>query len=414
MRHRLFYCVAILLCYILISITAQSQLQKLYLNPKAPGIEKQSKIIDSIRFIPLEVRDNIELGAYYNISVSEKYLLLVDYLNKSLLLYSLDGKFVKKIDYKKLGANFYPGYEEATNQIVFFGNNKNYDLTAKDRIKIKLNWNNPRNKKYFKKYRIDLNDPSLTLKKDVPNERDILQVYHYYDDYYMEGQIATSPLYKDSVGYEFKMYKNNQLVKRLFPYNRINEPRFLYTSESVSLNKTDTPYINFITRPYCDTIYKLIKDSIYPAYQLVLPLENTLPPSFFITPFKNKTDRDNFNRNNGWMLRQVYNFYETPGFIYFLVSYLSNFDSYVYQKQTKAIYKSKNIKADSSQYNLQLLGDQRVARRGDKFYRAQKAGDLLAFFDKNKNVPVPKELEPFLKSKPDNTAPVIVEFKFKN
>lgn len=79
-----------------------------------------------------------------------------------------------------------------------------------------MDWNNPRNRKYFKKYTIDLNDPSFTIKKDVPNEKDIVEVHHFYDDYYVQGQITVSPLYKDSLDYEFKMYKNSELVKNFF------------------------------------------------------------------------------------------------------------------------------------------------------------------------------------------------------
>lgn len=182
----------------------------------------------------------------------------------------------------------------------------------------------------------------------------------------------------------------------------------------MSLNKTDTAYSHIITRPFCDTIYKLIKDSLFAAYKLLLPLENTLPASFYTKPFKNKTERENFYRNNGWMMRQVYSFYESPRFIFFTIGYLSNFDSYIYEKQTDVTYKTKNIKPDSSHYNLHLLPTFGLMREGDKFYKPQKAADLLAFFDQYKNVPIPKELEEFIKSKPSATSPVIVEFKLKN
>lgn len=415
MRIRLFHFTFLsLISSLLISTNARSQLRKLYLHPKTVAREKQSKYVDSIRFIPLEIKEGTQPGAYYNVQVAEKYLLLIDYMNKTLFLYTKDGRFVKNINYNKLGGNFYPAYHERSNRITFFGNNKNYTLTPKDQIKIKLDWDNQRNRKYFKKYSLDLNDPSLTIKKDIPTEKDIVQAYNYYDDYYMQGQITISPLYKDSLDYEFKMYKNNQLVKRYFPYNRINEPRFLYTQETVSLTKTDTPHVHFITRPYCDTIYKLSRDSLFPAYQLVLPLENSLPASFFTRPFKNKTERDNFSRNNGWIMRQIYSFYETPRFIFFMVGYLSNFDSYIYEKQTEVTYKTKNIKSDSTQFNLQLLEGYGMQRKGDRIYKPQRASDLVAFFDKNKNVRIPKELEEFLKSKPPGTTPVIVEFKLKN
>jgi hypothetical protein len=296
---------------------------------------------------------------------------------------------------------------------VFFGTNKNYALTSKDHIKISLDWNNPRNKKYFKKYAIDLFDTSFSIKPAVPEENDIISAIYYENDYYWRGKITTSPLFKDSLDYELKIYRNNQLVKGFFPYNRINEARFLYSEENTILSQLDTTGIYVLTRPYCDTIYKMISDSLFPAYHLVLPLENSLPKSFFYQPFKNKTEGENFKRNNAWMLHQVYNFYETPRFVFFSIKYLSNYESYIYRKQDNTTFKSKNIKPDSSQYNLQLLADLGVVREGHKFYKTIEAGDLQLFFEQYKNVPVPREMELFLKSKPSNSTPVIVEFKLK-
>jgi hypothetical protein len=405
---------AVILCCLFVPLIAKSQLQKIYLNPKAPGIGKQSQFVDSIKFIPLEIKEGIELGAYNNIQVTEKYFMIIDYPEKTLLLYSKNGSFIRKISYKKLGENFYPSYKAPTNQIVFFGINKNYTLTPNDMLKIKLDWNNPSNKKYFKKYTIDLNDTSFITKKVVADENDIVYAGCFYDDVYLQGQIITSPLFNDSLDYELKIYKNKQLIKSFFPYNRINEPKFLYVGGHIAFNLTDAPHIVFFSRPYCDTIYKLNKDSLSPAYQLVLPLENSLPTSFFTKPFKNRAERENFERNNGWILRQIHNFYETPTFVFFLVSYLSNSDLYIYQKQTNTTYKTKNIKPDSSQYNLQLLGDFSTIRQGNYFYKAQKASDLVTFFKQHKNMVVPKELESFLKSNPPVNSPVIVEFKLKN
>ncbi len=411
----------LLLCFLTLSLsqlvlpaTGQSQLRKIYLHPKTVAREKQSKFVDSLRFIPLETKDGIQLGTYYNIKVTDQYIMLSDQQNKRFILYTKEGKFVKNISYGKLGGNFYPAYEERNNRIMFFGNNKNYALTAKDQVKIKLDWDNPRNRKYFKKYTLDLNDTTFTIKKAVPDKHDIIRLYQLYDDYYLHGQIGTSTLYKDSVDHEMKLYKNDRLVNSFFSYNRINEPRFLYAEENIGFSETDTPYIHFITRPYCDTIYKLDREHLSPAYKLVLPLENSLPSTFFTRAFKNKTAWENFRRNNGWMLKQVHSFYETPRFIFFMVGYLSNFDAYIYEKQTDITYKTKNIKSDSTQYNMQLFGDFSFTRKGDRFYKSQKAGDLLAFFDKNKNTAIPAGLETFLKANPAANTPIIVEFKFKN
>ncbi|MCU7551184.1 6-bladed beta-propeller [Chitinophagaceae bacterium LB-8] len=413
MRNYLFYR-TLLLCCLLISTIAHSQLQKIYLHPKVAGNGKQSQFVDSIRFIPLEIKEGIQVGTYNNIQITEKYFLITDHLGKTIFVYARNGSFINKISYKKLGNGFYPSYNEHTNQIVFFGYNKNYALSTKDGVKIMLDWNNPRNKKYFKKYTIDLKDTSFAFKKAIPNQNDIIRAYQFDDDHYWQGQIFTSSVYKDSLDYEFKIYRNNQLVKGFFPYNHIDETRFLYANESVSVTATDNPNIHYITRPYCDTIYKMVKDSLFPLYHVVLPLENSLPLSFFTKPFKNRTERENFKQNNGWMLRQFYSFYETPSFIHFNVGYLNNYDSYIYIKQTNVTYKTKNIRPDSSQYNLQLLADFNILRKGDRLYKSQKAGDLIAFFEQNKNVAVPKELEDFLKSNPPATTPIIVEFKLKN
>lgn len=407
-------CLIVMLFCQLISTLAQSQLQKIYVHPKTPGNEKQSKFVDSIRFIPLEIKEGIELTTHANVEVTANYIMIRNYANKEALLYTKNGRFVKKISYKKLGDYFYPVYDEHKDQLVFWGSNRNYQLTSRDRIKVKMDWSNPRNKKYFKKYKIDLKDTTFTIKKDIPQQNDILNSYHYYDDVYGMGSITTSELYKDSLDHELKLYKGNQLIKSYFPYNHINEAKYLYAEESITRNQTDDPYVQIISRPYCDTIYKLVKDSLWPAYQVVLPLENSLPASFFNKPFKNKADRENFRRNNGWMFHQVYMFFETPRFIYFLMAYQSNYETYLYQKKTNTICQVKNIKPDSSQYNLQLFEQYGNSRKQDKFYKTLKAGDILPFFEKNKNVPVPKELESFIKSNPPETSPVIIEFKLKN
>lgn len=408
------FIIGLILLYLVTPVVAQTSLQKIFLHPKAPGTEKQSKFIDSIRFIPLEIQDGVELTNNNRVEVTKNYYWIADFMSKRIFFYSRDGKFIKNLSYKKLGEGLYPTYNEQLDQLVFFGDNKNYSLTSNDRLKILRDWDNPRNRKYFKKFIVDLSDTTFTIKKQEPTENDISRSYPLFADIFAQGQIKTSELYTDSLDYEFKLYRNKKLIKGFFPYNHINEPRYLFTEEFISLNRTDDPFVHVLSRPYCDTIYKLNYDSICPAFQIVLPLENSLPASFFNKPFKNRTERDNFKRNNGWMFRQAYNIFETSRFIYFSVSYLSNFESYIYQKQTNTTSRIKNIRPDSTHYNLQLLGEYGLSRKGGWLYKAQKAGELLAYFSQNKNARVPKELENFLKINPPAATPVIVEYKFKD
>src|SRR6476661_5524335 len=105
MRACRFYPPLVLCCFF-ISIFAQSQIQKIYLHPKAVGSEKQSKFVDSIRIIPLEIKEDVELSAYNSIDVTKHYFLIKDPVNKKIILYSKNGSFIKKIDFKKLGEGF--------------------------------------------------------------------------------------------------------------------------------------------------------------------------------------------------------------------------------------------------------------------------------------------------------------------
>jgi hypothetical protein len=265
------------LCFLVISVLAQAQLQKIFFHPKAAGTEKQTKFVDSIRIIPLEVHDGVELTNFNNVEVTSLYFLIKDYANKKIYFYAKDGSFIKQLSYKKLGDGFYPTYHEQENQLSFFGNNKNYSLTPKDRLKIQLDRNNPRNRKYFKKFIINLNDTSFTIKKAEPTENDIIEAFPLYADFYGQGEITTSELFNDSLDYEFKLYRNNNFIKGFFPYNHINETKFLFTEENITVNKTDIPFVQIISRPFCDTIYKMVRDSLFPAFQLVMPLENSIP-----------------------------------------------------------------------------------------------------------------------------------------
>lgn len=401
-------------CLLFLCVTAQSQLRKLYLNPKAVGNGKQADFVDSIRFFPLEQPHNVSAGANMGIEVTQDYFMLTDFPKKSLFLYNKAGRLVKVISFKQLGDEFYPGYVAETNQIVFLGPNKNFSLTPKDAISIEINWNNPKNRKYYRKYIIDLGDTTFAMKKMLPEQHEIARAVHYYDDRFLNGKITTSNLYKDSLDYEVKVIHNNNIIKGYFPYNRIKEPRFSFTEESAYFSKTDTPYIRYVSRPFCDTIYKLVKDSLYPSCQLVLPMENKLPANFHGRSFKSSSDRTNFERSNAMLLHQAVSFFETPKFVYINIRYLSNYGSYIYNKETNTTYKAANIKADTTQFNLQLITEYGNQRSNGRFFKLIRAKDLQTFFQKHKDAVQPPELKAYLQGNPSPESPVIVSFKLKN
>lgn len=405
----------LLLIFQLACVVAYSQPAKIYLSPKAAGGANQSIFIDSLKFYPLEKAGAALLGNNNNLYISDNYFIIVNYSEKILNIYTKQGKFVRRVSYKSLGEMGYPKYDKNKQQLSFFMRNKNYALTEKDIIKIKTDFTNKKNRKYFKKYIIDLKDSSFTLQRTEISAFDVLDAYNLKDDYYSTYQIHVNKDYKDSLDYEVKIYQNEKLVKAYFPYNKQNEPRYLYSRGSAAITfESGKPDTFYITRPFTDTVYALSKDMITPMYQVILPMENGLPKSFFETRFKNATERDNFERNNGWMLNQIYSVYEANRYMILTLGFFNNYGKYFYDKKTATSYNASKIKPDSASYNLPLVGDFSENRVDTKFYRIITAEQLKKVYElKSKSAPFPKELEDCFKD-PKNPSPIIVEYSIKH
>ncbi|MES2777047.1 MAG: 6-bladed beta-propeller [Bacteroidota bacterium] len=403
-----------LLCCMLFSLPAFSQVKKIYLSPKAAKGGKQSLFIDSIRIIPLERKPGVEIdGEYAYPIITDKYFIIKAYNSSEIYLFDREGRFLKKIA-NKLLKNQSVGYDKSTNKIVIRSANKNYTLTERDWLKVTIDYANPRNKKYYRKYEIDLSDPEYKITKSDVNPYEVLNASPFYKDYFYNTNIKVSDLFKDTLDYELKIYKDKQLITSYFPYHKQKETRHLYGYGDISISGTGIDSVRLFTRPYYDTIYKLQGDSIFPFAEIVLPQENSLPASFFSEPFKNKTARENFEANSGWLLRQIHNYSENDRFIFFSISYQRNYGRYLYDKKTQVAYDYKKIKADSTQFNLPILQSQGAQKDKDRYYSYVSLDDLKAAFGKDKNMPWPESVKAIADGKERYFNNAIVEYIYKN
>ncbi len=411
MNHKLLLLICIIACAV-----GYAQPAKIYLSPKAAGGARQSIFIDSLKLYPLEDYSGISPGQYNSLIISAKYFIVESYLDKELSIYSKDGKYIKKVSYKKLGREANPEYDRAKEQLIFFHTNKNYTLNEKDIIQIRANFAAEKNKKYYKKYIIDLKDSSFTIQKSTPAAFDILNAYNLKDDYYCTHEISVNKNYKDTIDYEVKIYKDTKFVNGYFPYHKQNEIRYMFGQNIDTYTQgTNVPDVYYITRPYVDTIYSLSNGIITPVYKLVLPMENSLPKSFFETPFKNKTERENFQRNNGRLLRQIYTVFESARYAFFSIGFFNNYGQYMYDKKTNGSYNLSKVKPDSVNYYLPLLTQNFGNHYGNKFYSLVTPEQLKIVYEQNKDRidRLPKELQYCLKDS-TNPKPLIAEYSIKN
>ena len=97
-------------CFWVNQLQAQP-IEKIYLNPKNPTIQKQSSYVDSIQFLPLASVEGIVFNEYANVRSTEKYFLITDFAAGYLYIYSKAGVFLKQINYKSEIKNLYPSYD---------------------------------------------------------------------------------------------------------------------------------------------------------------------------------------------------------------------------------------------------------------------------------------------------------------
>ena len=147
---------------------------------------------------------------------------------------------------------------------------------------------------------------------------------------------------------------------------------------------------------------------------MVFPVENSLPNTFFTNTLTSKTEKENFESNNGWAFHQVRDFFENSRLIYITISFFSHYVVFIYDKQTQTTYNATKIKADPKQYNLSLLTPNKIIRRGHKFYKILKVDLIISFFTQNPEVAVPKELSALINGKTDKNSSVLVEFTLKD
>jgi|GEM_PF-1048573 len=402
-----------LLCCLFFMMPAFSQVQKIYLSPKTARGGKQSLLIDSIRIIPLEKKSGISLDDEYIYPIiTDDYFIIKPYNSNTIYFFDRKGKFVKQISNKQF-KDASIEYDQLTHKITMKSANKSYQLTQKDWLEVFIDFANPKNRKYYRKYELDSDSSGAKLIKADITPYEVLRAGKYYKDYYISGSVQVSDLFKDTLDHELKIYRHNEIVKAYFPYQKREEPRFKYGNASTNIFSTDSDSIKLVNRGFNDTIYQLRPDTILPIYKLVLPQENALPPSFFTTASKTKTDRENFEANNGWLLKQLYDFSENKRFIMITMGFFRNYGRYAYDKQTKYLYDMSKVKTDSSQYDLPILSGNDGQGYKGKRYTSVKLDNMKATYKKDNNIAWPADVKAIAADKEKYMNVAIVEYIYK-
>jgi hypothetical protein len=158
------------------------------------------------------------------------------------------------------------------------------------------------------------------------------------------NQVTVDKNFAKEEDYELKIFRGDSLLKQYFPYKKKTDSRYIYDGGTVAVTPAAISGTKWVTHPYDYTIYALQKDSLYKVYSLVLPLDRAIPTDFFTKDFQNKTEKDNYARQNKKTVKQLYVYNLNNRYISIGLQgmYYDN-QQFIYDTQTKGFYSTEKI-----------------------------------------------------------------------
>jgi hypothetical protein len=292
-----------------------------------------------------------------------------------------------------------------------------YRLTNKDNAQILEDYQNPKNLKYYRKYFIDFTDTlNFPAHKQKIVHSDILNPIPYINGMHFVNQVTVDNNFTKKEDYELKIYRGDSLLKKYFIYDKKKDSRYIFDRVSVFIAASAKPDERWVTHPYDYTIYALHKDSLYEVFDFVLPVDRAIPADFFAREFQNKTEKDNYLRQNRKLVKQFYVYNLSGRYINFTMqSMMFDMQQFIYDTKSKTFYNYDKIRPDSFTYYLPVCKNLAFSDGQEKYARIY-AEDALKIFEDHKkdNIKYPPLLEVYLKTATAGSNPILINFNYSN
>lgn len=306
----------LLTIFALTRVCGFAQDKTLYLDPeKATGL-KAADLFSEIEIIPLETTKASYFNNMADFLITPDRLIFTDNASNSILIFDKKGKFLHKFKKKKyrLGAL---QYIHEKNAVFFTSTNKNYSIPMKKAHQI---LNDPRERDFSRYFNIELlylNDNENYRIEKLPVPKYALLGLYYVNGMYLFQHRNHNSEVKDTVLYHANFIRDNKIVRSYFPF--LNIPKLAPDYEGIDCNidRTLNDSVFYIQKSYDNTIYRLVNDSIEPAYQFVFPSALTMPPEFHTTAFKNNIDFTSYKNDHAKAIRSFFNIVDIEDVLFF-------------------------------------------------------------------------------------------------
>lgn len=392
-------------------INAQA-VEKLRIDPSIAFGGTVSDFFDEVNYVPLETSKESLFGDISQLVITDSSFVIHDYDTKSVLFFSLHGKYITKVKFKE---GTYPAIscEKEEKRIVI----SLYDGSAKAAVT-----------KYYSFVGKEL-PGELSVKSAIRTNLISLNNGFYVGSgscYFGRGM---KPV--DSTSYLLKIYKGDSLYKSFLPYNQtINTAPCAFAGwlQKISMNPEDG--VAYVSPPFDGSIYRVTKDTAVKIYQIVFPLSRTVPKN--IAESRDIKLIDSL-RNANWpdenIIMSMGNIFFQGNLLFFKINaarYMwssgSEFEkqyNFIYELKTGKLVSMERMKPDELNGFLPFTG-MRIAWNGldyneGSFYTSVSSLQLFnakeAVADKKpKHSPV---MEKFFATENRKSNPVIVQLKLK-
>lgn len=398
------------------SLTIFGQTEKaLYFQPSFAIGSSASKFYDEVNYIPLQTTRKSLFGRIRQLLVSDKYFIIWDADTNSLYFFDKAGKFIKKYRPPKCIIKSIQ-LDKSRNAIFITGSNKNFKFSQAE---IEQMMEDPTNKKFAR-----FSWSGYYNLEDVHKEQ-VIELKHFSlalvlptifnGNSWAYSYIYSNRKWNDVSDYELKLQNGGAALKEYFVYNKKNSAVY-YQPQQISFYPIANNELLF-TRPYNYGIYLLNKDTVSLLHTLVMPLENSLPQSFFSYPFKSKSEIENYRENNGSLVWAINNLYRLNSYLFFSLDYRKNFRerSFMYDEASGKFYNIGKVSSDSTTAFLPLTS---YLQYSDESYLYGSISSSTMFQSKESNAGKNPQYTPAVKQYFDNSSrnanPVIIQMKPKN
>lgn len=400
------------------SMSYSQGVEVLRIDPSRAYGSAVSEYFDNIEYIPLETTKESLFGYVSELIVTDSSIVVYDYDTKSVLFFTLNGKFLKKVSRR---GNLIPNYaflDFSTKKVVILDASPSGN--AKEMAFYNLNGTYSGSQPLIK----EIKDKML---RAIYLDRDL---YAIYNRPYEKGDSFKG---EDSVFYYINLASSSG-VKNLIPYARSSNLAMLkLTAERPWFR--NPPIQNgafYFSTPLDNQVFRIAKDSAVKMFQFVFPAAYQVDRQLFKIKDESKIDsilkkgnwfKDNsiLNVSNIIVLKDRIMFKtETGSFGFYGADGNVVNRNFIYHTSSGRLTALERITPDSSTFYLDFIEPQTISFKGvtyknDYLYTHISSLKMFAAWESTraKNPQYPAILQEYFKTQNRKSNPVIVKMKLK-